>query len=248
MLEVTNLRAGYGAINVLWDVSLTVASGQTTAIVGPNGAGKTTLLRAIMGLVPATAGEIRLDGRSITGRATWDLVQAGLVMIPEGRLIFRDMTVEENLLMGAYPKACRAAYATNLERVYELFPRLKERRQQVAGSLSGGEAQMLAMGRGLMEKPKIFLIDEPSLGLAPVIVDEIFRIIARLRSERRTIVLVEQNTVRTLKVADHVYLMQAGRVTLSEAAARVDLARLHELYFTGGDAKAEAPAGERQQS
>lgn len=234
MLEVADLRAGYGAINVLWDVSLTIASGQTTAIVGPNGAGKTTLLRAIMGLVPATAGEIRLDGRSIAGRATWDLVQAGLVMIPEGRLIFRDMTVEENLLMGAYPKSCRAAYAENLERVYELFPRLKERRRQVAGSLSGGEAQMLALGRGLMEEPKIVLIDEPSLGLAPVIVDEIFRIIARLRSEQRTIVLVEQNTVRTLKVADHVYLMQAGRVTLSEAAEHVDLARLHDLYFAGG--------------
>lgn len=234
MLEVADLRAGYGAINVLWDVSLTIAVGQTTAIVGPNGAGKTTLLRAIMGLVPTTAGEIRLDGRSITGRATWDLVQAGLVMIPEGRLIFRDMTVEENLLMGAYPKSCRAGYVENLERVYELFPRLKERRRQVAGSLSGGEAQMLAMGRGLMEEPKIVLIDEPSLGLAPVLVDEIFRIIARLRNEQRTIVLVEQNTVRTLKVADHVYLLQAGRVTLSEAAERVDLARLHDLYFAGG--------------
>jgi branched-chain amino acid transport system ATP-binding protein len=234
MLEVVDLRAGYGAINVLWDVSLTIASGRTTAIVGPNGAGKTTLLRAIMGLIPASAGEIRLDGEAITGRATWDLVQAGLAMIPEGRLIFSDMTVEENLLMGAYPKPCRAAYVRNLERVYELFPRLKERHRQVAGSLSGGEAQMLAMGRGLMEEPKIVLIDEPSLGLAPVIVDEIFRIIARLRSEQRTIVLVEQNTVRTLKVADHIYLMQAGRMTLSEAAARVDLARLRDLYFAGG--------------
>jgi branched-chain amino acid transport system ATP-binding protein len=234
MLEVVDLRAGYGAINVLWDVSLTIASGRTTAIVGPNGAGKTTLLRAIMGLIPASAGEIRLDGEPITGRATWDLVQAGLAMIPEGRLIFSDMTVEENLLMGAYPKPCRATYVRNLERVYELFPRLKERHRQVAGSLSGGEAQMLAMGRGLMEEPKIVLIDEPSLGLAPVIVDEIFRIIARLRSEQRTIVLVEQNTVRTLKVADHIYLMQAGRMTLSEAAARVDLARLHDLYFAGG--------------
>jgi branched-chain amino acid transport system ATP-binding protein len=234
MLEVVDLRAGYGAINVLWDVSLTIASGRTTAIVGPNGAGKTTLLRAIMGLIPASAGEIRLDGEAITGRATWDLVQAGLAMIPEGRLIFSDMTVEENLLMGAYPKPCRAAYVRNLERVYELFPRLKERHRQVAGSLSGGEAQMLAMGRGLMEEPKIVLIDEPSLGLAPVIVDEIFRIIAQLRSEQRTIVLVEQNTVRTLKVADHIYLMQAGRMTLSEAAARVDLARLHDLYFAGG--------------
>jgi branched-chain amino acid transport system ATP-binding protein len=152
-------------------------------------------------------------------------------MIPEGRLIFRDMTVEENLLMGAYPKPCRAAYAENLARAYELFPRLKERRQQVAGSLSGGEAQMLAMGRGLMEEPKIVLIDEPSLGLAPVVVDEIFRIISQLRSEQRTIVLVEQNTVRTLKVTDHVYLMQAGRVILSEAAKQVDLARLHDLYF-----------------
>jgi branched-chain amino acid transport system ATP-binding protein len=234
MLEVRDLRAGYGAINVLWDLSLDVAEGRTTAIVGPNGAGKTTLLRAIMGLVPASKGEIRLDGRPILGRPTWDLVGDGLVMIPEGRLVFRDMSVEDNLLMGAYPKAARRAYRRNLDFVYDLFPRLKERRAQLAGSLSGGEAQMVAMARGLMEEPKVVLIDEPSLGLAPVIVDEIFRIIARLRSEGRTIVLVEQNTRRTLKVADHVYLMQAGKVVLSEPADGIDLERLHDVYFAAG--------------
>jgi branched-chain amino acid transport system ATP-binding protein len=231
MLEVDKLRAGYGAINILWDLSLTIREGQTTVIVGPNGAGKTTLLRAIMGLIKASRGDIRLNGRTTTNRATWDIVHDGVVMIPEGRLVFRDMTVEDNLMMGAFPRPCRKRAKQNLAQVYELFPRLAERRNQAAGSLSGGEAQMVAMGRGLMEEPKVVLIDEPSLGLAPVVVDEIFRIIARLKQEGRTIVLVEQNTHRALAVADHVYLMRSGQVALSEPASAVNLDRLHDLYF-----------------
>ncbi|WP_431854503.1 ABC transporter ATP-binding protein [Azospirillum sp.] len=231
LLEVDRVRAGYGAINVLWEVSLTVAAGETTVIVGPNGAGKTTLLRALMGLVPVQGGDVRLDGASIRNRRTWDSVADGLVMIPEGRMIFPDMSVEDNLMMGAFPRTCRKGWKANLAMVFDLFPRLKERRGQLAGTLSGGEAQMLAMGRGLMEQPRLCLIDEPSLGLAPVVVDEIFRILVRLKEEGLTIVLVEQNTNRALKIADQVYLMQSGRVALSERGERVDLERLHALYF-----------------
>lgn len=230
-LDVVSLRAGYGAINVLWDVSLTAETGKTTVIVGPNGAGKTTLLRAIMGLVPVTAGDIRVNGQSRKGAKTWDTVADGVVMIPEGRMIFPDMSVEDNLMMGAFPRACRAGWKRNKAMVFDFFPRLAERRDQIAGTLSGGEAQMLAIGRGLMEQPRVCLIDEPSLGLAPVVVDEIFRILGQLRADGMTIVLVEQNTSRALKIADHVHLMQSGKVVLSERGDTVDLDRLHALYF-----------------
>lgn len=230
-LDVVSLRAGYGAINVLWDVSLTAETGKTTVIVGPNGAGKTTLLRAIMGLVPVAAGDIRVNGQSRKGAKTWDTVADGVVMIPEGRMIFPDMSVEDNLMMGAFPRACRAGWKRNKAMVFDFFPRLAERRDQIAGTLSGGEAQMLAIGRGLMEQPRVCLIDEPSLGLAPVVVDEIFRILGQLRADGMTIVLVEQNTSRALKIADHVHLMQSGKVVLSERGDAVDLDRLHALYF-----------------
>ncbi len=231
MIEIENLRAGYGSINILWDLSLAIEEGKLTCIIGPNGAGKTTLLRAVMGLVPVTQGKITLNGRPLAGTRTWEMAQEGIVMIPEGRLIFRDMTVEENLIMGAFPKAQRKKTRANLERVYGLFPRLLERRTQVAGSLSGGESQMLAMGRGLMAEPKVILLDEPSLGLAPVIVQEIFAILGRLKAEGSTIVLVEQNTHMAVKVADQVHLMQTGRVLLSQLAGQVDLDQLHDLYF-----------------
>jgi branched-chain amino acid transport system ATP-binding protein len=230
-LDVVSLRAGYGAINVLWDVSLTAETGKTTVIVGPNGAGKTTLLRAIMGLVPVAAGDIRVNGQSRKGAKTWDTVADGVVMIPEGRMIFPDMSVEDNLMMGAFPRACRAGWKRNKAMVFDFFPRLAERRDQIAGTLSGGEAQMLAIGRGLMEQPRVCLIDEPSLGLAPVVVDEIFRILGQLRADGMTIILVEQNTSRALKIADHVHLMQSGKVVLSERGDAVDLNRLHALYF-----------------
>jgi branched-chain amino acid transport system ATP-binding protein len=229
MLEARGLSAGYGAITILWDVSMTFREGALTTIVGPNGAGKTTLLRALVGLLPHR-GEILLNNTPLHG-ATWDLAAQGLVMVPEGRLVFRDMTVEENLCLGAFPRRCRSGAAHNLERMYALFPRLKERRGQLAGSLSGGEAQMVAMARGLMAEPRILFIDEPSLGLAPVIVKEVFQVIRRLKAEGVTIVLVEQNTGMALSVADDVYLMRAGQVALSQPAAEVDLDRLHDLYF-----------------
>ena len=229
MLETRNLSAGYGAITVLWDVNLQFRSGALTAIVGPNGAGKTTLLRALTGLIPHT-GAILLEGAPLKGK-TWDLAAQGVVMVPEGRLVFRDMTVEENLCLGAYPERCRGELSANLERMYSFFPRLKERRSQLAGSLSGGEAQMVAMGRGLMAQPRILLIDEPSLGLAPVIVNEVFEIIRRLKAEGTTIVLIEQNTRIALSVADDVHLIRTGKVVMSEPAASVNLDRLHDLYF-----------------
>ncbi|MBP6563632.1 MAG: ABC transporter ATP-binding protein [Neisseriaceae bacterium] len=231
MLKIDHVRAGYGAINILWDVSLEVAQGQLTTIIGTNGAGKTTLLRAIMGLVPVTQGTISLDERALNHVNTWDMPAMGLCLIPEGRMVFKDMSVEENLLMGAYPKHSRDQIAANLELNYQRFPRLKERYKQQAGSLSGGEAQMLAMGRGLMSTPEVLLIDEPSLGLAPVIVSAIFEIMQGLKEEGKTIVLVEQNTHRAVGLADHVYLMQSGKVLLSSAADDVDLDALHKLYF-----------------
>ncbi len=231
MLEIRKLRAGYGAINVLWDVDLSFAGKQLTTIVGPNGAGKSTLLKTIMGLVPPSQGEITLRGESLAQYRTWDMVEQGVVLVPEGRLVFRDMSVEENLIMGAFPKQKRGAMARNIERAYELFPRLKERRKQLAGSLSGGEAQMVAMARGMMAEPSVLLIDEPSLGLAPVIVQEIFNILRKLKEEGVTIVLVEQNTHMALSVADRVYMMRSGRVVMDKPAAEVDVAKLHDLYF-----------------
>lgn len=231
MLEIRNLRAGYGAINVLWDVDLDFVEGQLTAIVGPNGAGKSTLMNAIMGLVTPTQGEILLRGEAITGCRTWDMAAHGVALIPEGRLVFRDMSVEENLILGAFPAKQRPGLARNLEHVYALFPVLKERRKQLAGSLSGGEAQMVAMGRGMMAEPRLLLIDEPSLGLAPVIVQALFATLQKLKDEGVTIILVEQNTHMALGVADRVFMMRSGRVVLDQAAAQVDVERLHELYF-----------------
>ena len=231
LLEVEHLQAGYGPLTILRDLSLAIAEGGLTSIVGPNGAGKTTLLRAIMGMVPSTRGEIRFSGRSIRAASTWSIVRDGLVLIPEGRMIFRGLSVEDNLVIGAFGKRARARMRANLDAVYGLFPRLRQRRTQDAGSLSGGEAQMLAIGRGLMEEPRLMLVDEPCLGLAPVVVDEIVGILARLRGEGRTIVLVEQNTRAAVALADRVVLMTAGRIALIQDAGKVDVDRLHDVYF-----------------
>ena len=241
MLEVQRLRAGYGGITILWDVDLRFAAGQLTAIIGPNGAGKTTLLRAISGLLPIQGGDIRLRGESLRNVPAWDMPGHGMVLVPEGRLVFKDMTVEENLRMGAYVPAARPSVADGLERAYTLFPKLAQRRRQLAGSLSGGEAQMLALGRGLMAEPQLLLIDEPSLGLAPVISQELFACLEALKREGKTIVLVEQSTRSALAVADHVYLMQSGKVLLSQPAASVELEALHDLYFSREAAEVDAP-------
>lgn len=231
MLEVRNLRAGYGALNVLWDVSAAFPAGELSVILGPNGAGKTSLLRAITAVIPVTHGETTLSGVSLAGYSTWEIARRGMVMIPEGRLIFHDMNVEENLLLGAFAPAQRVHARERLEEAYTVFPRLAERRKQQAASLSGGEAQMLAMARGLMSDPDILLIDEPSLGLAPLIVRELFDLLGKIKARGKTLVLVEQNTALALEVADRVYLLRGGKVVLEEAAAQVDSARLHDLYF-----------------
>jgi branched-chain amino acid transport system ATP-binding protein len=231
VLRVDKVRAGYGAINVLWDVSLSAAPGELTAIIGPNGAGKTTLLRAIMGLLPLGGGAVALGAQRLDRLPTWRLAQMGVALIPEGRMLFDAMSVEDNLLAGAFPPAQRRHAPRRLEAAYAMFPKLRERRRQLAGSLSGGEAQMLVLARGLMAEPKVLLVDEPSLGLAPVVVDELFGILAHLRREGLTIVLVEQHTERAVAIADQVHLMQGGKVVLSQRAADVSLARLHEQYF-----------------
>ena len=237
-LAIRDLRAGYGPITVLWGVSFDVPEGRTVAIVGPNGAGKTTLLRTVLGVLPSHQGTIESRGRVLTGVRTWDVVESGVVMIPEGRLVFADMNVEDNLRMGAYPRRARDGWRPRLERVFSLFPRLAERRRQLAGSLSGGEAQMLAIGRGLMENPKVLLVDEPSLGLAPVVVDEIFRNLQALKQDGLTMVVVEQNTHRAVALADEVHLMRSGVIAYSAPAAEVDLAHLHALYFAKDTAEA----------
>jgi branched-chain amino acid transport system ATP-binding protein len=231
VLEIRGVRAGYGAINVLWDVELSFAEGKLTTIIGPNGAGKTTLLRAIMGQIPLGAGQIQLDGVRVDGTSTSRMAALGVGMIPEGRMVFRDMRVEDNLLLGAYSVRHRPGIAARLEDAYARFPRLRQRRAQLAGSLSGGEAQMLAMARGLMAEPRLLLIDEPSLGLAPVVVQEVFTQLGQLKEQGRTIVLVEQNTRRAIDIADHVYVMQAGKVLMSRPAREVQLDEVHRLYF-----------------
>ena len=232
MLEVSNLRAGYGSINVLWDVSLEIVGKSLTTIVGPNGAGKTTLLRAIMGLIRVTQGDICMLGKSIRRNQTWEMACDGIVMIPEGRMIFSDMTVEENLMMGAFPRTQRKSAGENLKKAFEFFPVLRDRRHQIAGSLSGGESQMLAIGRGLMADPKIILIDEPSQGLAPLIVKDIFAIFSLLKERGLTIGLVEQTTHMAIKVADYIYLLKSGSVVMSEEARKINMDQLHNLYFS----------------
>ena len=219
MLTVDNLYAGYGASEVLLGVSLNVTQGNVVALIGPNGAGKTTTMRAISGLLKPTKGEISIDGSHVQGMDASQIARLGLSHAPEGRKVFGPLSVEDNLLLGAYcrlPKffGFQGKASHDLERVYELFPRLQERRSQSAGTLSGGEQQMLAIGRALMANPKVMLMDEPSMGLAPVIVEEVFAIINRLKETGITLLLVEQMAKRALEVADYAYVMERGRIVV----------------------------------
>jgi branched-chain amino acid transport system ATP-binding protein len=215
VLEVKGLYAGYGATEVLEDVGLSVAERGITTVLGANGAGKTTLLRALCGMI-RTKGDIRLHGEPITGRATEAIVRLGVAHVPDGRGTFVDLTTEENLKLGAYTRKDRKAVAQDFERVFEYFPRLKERRNQQAGTLSGGEQQMLAISRALMLRPRLLLLDEPSFGLAPLVVQDIFRIMRRINDEEGVaMLLVEQNATLALDLADHVYLLETGRVVIS---------------------------------
>jgi len=217
LLHVEDLHASYGRTNVLHGVSFIVEQGGITTILGANGAGKTTTLRAVCGMA-RTTGEIRFDGRRIDGTATEDIVRLGVAHVPEGRGTFVDFTVEENLRLGAYAGG-KVSLATELDRAYQYFPVLAARRNQLAGTLSGGEQQMLALARGLMLRPRLLLLDEPSLGLAPLVVREIFRIVRAInREERVSVLLVEQNVAMALSLADHAYLLETGRVVMSGAA------------------------------
>jgi len=219
MLALAAVTAGYGAFTALWDVSLRVEAGEAVAVVGPNGAGKTTLLRAISGLVAPRAGSVVFEGAELAGHPAYDIVAHGIAHVPEGRRLFPQLTVAENLKMGAYLPSARARFRESLERVYALFPALAERHRQRAGSLSGGEQQMLAVGRALMSRPKLILLDEPSMGLAPVMVLRLFDLIRRVREEGYTILVVEQNVRQVLKLVDRAYLLEVGRIKMEGRAA-----------------------------
>jgi branched-chain amino acid transport system ATP-binding protein len=215
LLQVQDVKVAYGGIQAVKGVSLEVREGELVSLIGSNGAGKTTTMKAITGLLPLGGGHIQLNGKTIDGQGPWDLVQQGLAMVPEGRGVFTRMTIVENLQMGAYIRHDNAAIADDIERVFTTFPRLKERRDQLAGTMSGGEQQMLAMGRALMSRPKVLLLDEPSMGLSPIMVDKIFEVIQEVSAQGVTILLVEQNASRALQIADRGYVMESGLITLT---------------------------------
>jgi branched-chain amino acid transport system ATP-binding protein len=214
MLKVNKISAGYGNIQILWDVSLKVNEGEIVALIGGNGAGKSTLVRTITGLLRATSGSIEFLNKPIDRLEPHKIAELGLSHIPEGRKIFTEMSVRENLEMGAYPKDAWKNKQNTLKQVYEMFPRLKERERQLARTFSGGEQQMLAMGRGLMSQPKLCIIDEPSNGLAPMVVMEVFEIIQSMRKQGITILLIEQNVKQTLELADRAYVLENGRIVM----------------------------------
>jgi branched-chain amino acid transport system ATP-binding protein len=221
LLQLESITAGYGAFTALWDVSLRVEQGEAVAVVGPNGAGKTTLMRVVSGLIASRTGRLVFEGADLTGKKAYDIVAHGIAHVPEGRRIFAALTVGENLKMGAFLPAARGHYRESLERVYTLFPMLAERQAQRAGSLSGGEQQMLAVGRALMSRPKLILFDEPSMGLAPVMVLRLFDLIRRVREEGYTILVVEQNVRQVLKIVDRAYLLEAGRMKMEGRASEL---------------------------
>ena len=221
LLEVTNLSLGYGKIAAVKEISLSVLPGQVVCLIGANGAGKTTTLRGLSGLLAPRGGGIHFDGKDIGGQKPHRIARAGLIHVPEGRQVFAEMTIADNLKMGGYLISDSAVMKRRLEHVLDLFPRLRQRLPQLAGSLSGGEQQMLAIGRALMAEPRLLLLDEPSLGLAPLVVEEIFALIARLKKDGKTILVVEQNAQMALEIADHAYVLESGKVKLSGPAAEV---------------------------
>ena len=231
LLKVSGLKVAYGGIQAVKGVSFEVFPGELVSLIGANGAGKTTTLKAITGTQPAADGQIEYAGRSIQGQGAWDLVRQGLVMVPEGRGTFTRMTILENLQMGAFIRDDGEVQA-DIEKVFALFPRLKERAKQLAGTMSGGEQQMLAMGRALMARPKVLLMDEPSMGLSPIMVDKIFEVVADIHSRGTTVLLVEQNASRALGLADRGYVMDSGEITMSgEAKALLNDPKVRAAYL-----------------
>ena len=219
MLKLEAVSAGYGDFQALFEASLEVQAGEAVAVIGPNGAGKTTLLRVISGIIPLRGGHLSMEGRSLDRVPAHRIIETGIAHVPENRRLFPRMTVEDNLRMGAFMPGARPKFRERLDFVYSLFPRMKERRDQFAGTMSGGEQQMCAIGRALMSGPKLLLMDEPSAGLAPVIVQQVFELVRRIRSEGYTVLIVEQNIQQVLKVVDRAYLLEVGRIKLSGRSA-----------------------------
>jgi branched-chain amino acid transport system ATP-binding protein len=232
LLKVKGLKVSYGGIQAVKGVDFEVREGELVTLIGSNGAGKTTTMKAITGLLPLNDGDIEYLGQSIRGRGAWDLVKQGLAMVPEGRGVFTRMSIQENLLMGAHIRNDKPAIAQDLERVYATFPRLRERRDQLAGTLSGGEQQMLAIGRALMSRPRVLLLDEPSMGLSPILVDKIFEVVREVHGQGVTILLVEQNASRALEIADRGYVMESGVISMAgEAKAMLDDSKVRAAYL-----------------
>jgi len=235
LLEILDLKISYGAIRALDGVSLSVPPGAIVALLGANGSGKTTIIRAITGLAAPQAGRILFDGRGLTGLPPHEVVRRGVAVVPEGRRIFSNLSVHENLLLGGYVRRDQESLARDLDEIYDTFPRLAERRGQMAGTLSGGEQQMLALGRALMSRPRLLLLDEPSLGLAPLLVKEVFNIVARLNRRGVTILLVEQNAAAALRIAGYGYVLETGRVVLAGTGAELlEHPRLQDAYLGDG--------------
>jgi branched-chain amino acid transport system ATP-binding protein len=232
MLHVEGLKVCYGKVTALWDVGFDVKAGEIVALVGANGAGKTTTLKAISGQLEPEAGTIRLDGDPLENRSTMEIVEQGVIHVPEGRKLFPEMTVRDNLLLGGFHRAARPRQAERLEKVFAIFPRLRERQSQIAGTLSGGEQQMVAIGRGLMAGPRILMLDEPSLGLAPLLVEEMFRVVEEINRQGVTVLLVEQNTEQALRIAHRGFVLESGRVVLSGTGAELlENQRVREAYL-----------------
>ncbi|MGI6108165.1 MAG: ABC transporter ATP-binding protein [Lachnospiraceae bacterium] len=221
LLKVENLNVYYGNIHALKDMNLVVNEGEIVSLIGANGAGKSTLMQAIMHQIPAKTGKVLLNGRNVLNQKTYAIVKEGMTLVPEGRHVFPRTSVQDNLLLGAYYRKDRAGIREDLDRIYTMFPRLKERRRQLAGTLSGGEQQMLATARALMSRPKMLLMDEPSMGLAPIIVDQIFDTIVKINQEGTTILLVEQNANKALRVASRGYVLETGEKTLEDDADKL---------------------------
>ncbi|MSQ75236.1 MAG: ABC transporter ATP-binding protein [Rhodoferax sp.] len=221
LLKVTGLKVAYGGIQAVKGVDFEVREGELVSLIGSNGAGKTTTMKAITGILPINAGDIEYRGQSIRGQGPWDLVKQGLAMVPEGRGVFTRMSILENLQMGAYIREDAAAIEDDIDKVFGIFPRLRERAKQLAGTLSGGEQQMLAMGRALMSRPKVLLMDEPSMGLSPLMVEKIFEVVRDVSAQGVTVLLVEQNASRALSIADRGYVMDSGLITMAGDAQQL---------------------------
>jgi branched-chain amino acid transport system ATP-binding protein len=232
LLKVSGLKVAYGGIQAVKGVDFEVRAGELVSLIGSNGAGKTTTMKAITGLLPLSAGDIQFMGQSVRGRGAWDMVKQGLAMVPEGRGVFTRMSITENLQMGAHIRTDKAGIADDMERLFTTFPRLKERKDQLAGTMSGGEQQMLAMGRALMSRPKVLLMDEPSMGLSPIMVDKIFEVVREVHAQGVTILLVEQNASRALEIADRGYVMESGLITMSgDAKQMLDDPKVRAAYL-----------------